>query len=137
MKKVLGFIGAAVYSAIIALVLNQLFFWVTPWFMGQKAWFLVFFWICLTTPLCYLLFIFATFVVGTPINHITKGTKSRILPTIIFAVIGVLACMLPWALEMDYKSTLTICFAVSGTICIAATFISAIVSIWVMKQDKK
>ena len=136
MKKVLGFIGATIYTAFIAVVLYQIVFWVTPWFMGQDSLFLILFWLFAATPLFLLLVSMFNLVYGIPIGMMADNTPARIIPTIILVAAGGFGCMLPWALTLDYSHTKTMCFAVSLTIVIAAIFIAAIIALWLFRKDK-
>lgn len=133
--KYLGYLGSILLTVIVAILLYQFAFWITPWFLSQKGWFLVLFWLIISTPFFMLTFQALAFILGLPYMLMVKESWPRFVSSIILVVMGFFGCLLPWALDCDYKNTLIACNAITLTICIAALFVSAIVVIWINKDE--
>lgn len=124
--KILRFIGAALYAALLSYLLYLLLRLITPWFMEQAGWFVIFTWVVIIPFLGYAMVAFAGLIISLPLQTISKDVeKAKIIPVICFIVMGLLSASLPWTLDMEY-TTLTVVKAVTMSIFAVGLYLGLI-----------
>ena len=134
-KKVLGFIGAAVYAAVLCLLLYLLFFWITPWFMNQSGWFVVFTWLVVMPIVGWVFVGFPSAIISFPIALMTNGVKfAKVIPTIIMLFLGFESARLPWLMDSEY-TTLMVVKAITMSLIAGGAYLACIIIMYTSDDE--
>ena len=132
--KLLKFIGALLYGAIIYYLLWLLFNWMTPYVMNISwGWFIAY--ILIAGGLVSILVGQVVTWLAIPMVFLVKGCKAAKYPQILFGLFfGYSSLKLIWALYADY-GLLQWILAISLTIIILISYISLMVVPFNMKEE--
>lgn len=134
--KVLKFLGALLYGAIMYYLLWLFFYWLTPYVMGMSwGWFIAYLVIGVVAMIMFVSGV--TSLIGFPMIPLCRKCAAAKYAPIIFGLLfGYSSVRLPWTLDMEY-GVLQWILGISFTITILIAFISLMVVPFKVEEGRK
>ncbi|MDR0938513.1 MAG: hypothetical protein LBN29_04010 [Mediterranea sp.] len=126
MKKMICFLGAAVYGIVAAYLLWLVFYFLSPWLMSF-GWLAVILYVIFALGLIGGLIGWIASLIWAPLLLLLRNSWpiSKVIPVIALILFGISAIILPWRMDMGY-SLVKIVIAISLSITALITFGSLI-----------
>lgn len=132
--KVLKFVGALLYGAVMYYLLWLFFYWLTPYVMSMSwGWFIAYLFIAGGAMSAFVASV--AYLIGMPLVLLCRKCKAARYAPIVFGIFfGFFSVRLPWAFNMEY-GVLQWILGISFTIIILIAFISLLAVPFKVNED--